>query len=192
MRVFIAVVLLILSLQSLTKADDIRDFQIEGMSIGDSALDYFSKSEIKINSKPYYKNKKYTPVEFNLHKSFQTYYGVDINFLTNDTKSRIEGLKGVIDYRNISMDKCKKQLIDIANDISSLFTNFEKTKLETTIHGADPTGKSKHTDIAFFSPQGDVITVFCTDYSTEIGWMDHLGVNIRTKKFNDFLAIAYK
>ena len=45
MRVFIAVLVLIFSLQSLTKADDIRDFQIEGISIGDSLLDYFSKNE---------------------------------------------------------------------------------------------------------------------------------------------------
>ena len=29
------------------KADDIRDFQIEGMSIGDSLLDYFSEEKIK-------------------------------------------------------------------------------------------------------------------------------------------------
>jgi hypothetical protein len=28
-------------------ADDIRDFQIEGMSIGDSLLNYFSKDQIK-------------------------------------------------------------------------------------------------------------------------------------------------
>ena len=27
--------------------DDIRDFEIEGMSIGDSALDFFSEEEIK-------------------------------------------------------------------------------------------------------------------------------------------------
>ena len=33
--------------QSWTKADDISDFQIEGMSIGDSALVYFSEKEIK-------------------------------------------------------------------------------------------------------------------------------------------------
>jgi len=47
MRVFIAVIVLIFSLQSWTKADDIRDFQIEGISIGDSLLDYFSEEEIK-------------------------------------------------------------------------------------------------------------------------------------------------
>ena len=47
MRVFIAVLVLIFSLQSWTKAEDIRDFQIEGMSIGDSALDFFTKYEIE-------------------------------------------------------------------------------------------------------------------------------------------------
>ena len=47
MRVFIAVLVLIFSFQSWTKADDIRDFEIEGMSIGDSLLDYHSKEIIK-------------------------------------------------------------------------------------------------------------------------------------------------
>ena len=38
-----AVVLVLISgFQSWTKADDIRDFQIEGMSIGDSLLDFYS------------------------------------------------------------------------------------------------------------------------------------------------------
>ena len=40
------ILILTFSFQSLTKADDIRDFEIEGMSIGDSALDYFTKNEI--------------------------------------------------------------------------------------------------------------------------------------------------
>ena len=47
MRIFIAILVLIFSLQSWTKADDIRDFEIEGMSIGDSLLDYVDL--IKIN-----------------------------------------------------------------------------------------------------------------------------------------------
>ena len=37
------------SFQTLSKADDIKDFEIEGMSIGDSLLDYFSKDEIEKN-----------------------------------------------------------------------------------------------------------------------------------------------
>ena len=59
MRVFITVLVLIFSLQSLTKADDISDFQIEGMSIGDSLLDFFTKKEIKKNTWDYFKNKEF-------------------------------------------------------------------------------------------------------------------------------------
>ena len=59
MRVFIAVLVLIFSFQSWTKADDIRDFEIEGMSIGDSLLDYVSKDEIEKNKSYKYSNKKY-------------------------------------------------------------------------------------------------------------------------------------
>ncbi len=42
MRLFLSIIILF-SFQSWTKANDVRDFQIEGMSIGDSALKYFSK-----------------------------------------------------------------------------------------------------------------------------------------------------
>ena len=49
MRVFIAVLVFIFSFQSWTKADDISNFQIEGMSLGDSLLDYMSEDEIKKN-----------------------------------------------------------------------------------------------------------------------------------------------
>jgi len=38
--------LVLFSLQTPSQADDIRDFQIEGMSVGDSLLDYFSEEEI--------------------------------------------------------------------------------------------------------------------------------------------------
>ena len=74
MRVFITVLVLIFSLQSWTRADDISEFEIEGMSIGDSLVDYFSHEEIncKINS---YSDKGY------IYKS-RDYYG--LTFTTTD------------------------------------------------------------------------------------------------------------
>ena len=47
MKRLLFILILIVIFQSPTKADDIRDFQIEGMSIGDSLLDYLKISEIK-------------------------------------------------------------------------------------------------------------------------------------------------
>jgi hypothetical protein len=47
MKRLILILILALSSQSLVMANDIRDFEIEDMSIGDSALDYFTKKRIK-------------------------------------------------------------------------------------------------------------------------------------------------
>ena len=46
MKLFLSLLILIFGLQSWTNVDDIRDFEIEGMSIGDSLLDFMNKSEI--------------------------------------------------------------------------------------------------------------------------------------------------
>ena len=41
------ILILTLSVQTLVKADDIYDLEIEGMSVGDSLLDFFSKKKLK-------------------------------------------------------------------------------------------------------------------------------------------------
>ena len=59
MRIFLTVIVLILSFLSWTKADDIKDFEIEGMTIGESALEYFDEKFIieGINDKNSFKYK---------------------------------------------------------------------------------------------------------------------------------------
>ena len=51
MKKLLGIVVLGLFLITPSQADDIRDFQIEGMSIGDSLLDYMSEKEIKEGSR---------------------------------------------------------------------------------------------------------------------------------------------
>ena len=60
MRIFFIILILIINFQSWTKADDIRDIEIEGMSIGDSALNFFNNQEIENNKKKWFKNNKYS------------------------------------------------------------------------------------------------------------------------------------
>ena len=52
MKKFLLTLILIFSVQSLTNADDIRDFEIEELSIGESALKFFTESELKKNVRP--------------------------------------------------------------------------------------------------------------------------------------------
>ena len=52
--------LILFSFSAPSFADDIRDFQIEGISIGDSLLNYMSEEEIKENVVSVYLDKKFT------------------------------------------------------------------------------------------------------------------------------------
>ena len=51
MKKLLYIIILTFIFQSLTKANDIIDFQIEGMSIGDSLTDYFTKKDIRTEKK---------------------------------------------------------------------------------------------------------------------------------------------
>ena len=55
---FLVFLILCLLLISPARADDIKEFEIEGMSIGDSLLKYMSKSQIETNKYPVIKGGK--------------------------------------------------------------------------------------------------------------------------------------
>ena len=66
MKRLLLILILTLSFQSWAKADDIRDFEIEGISIGDSLLDFYSEEKI-LNKKKggfLYPNKRYFTARF--------------------------------------------------------------------------------------------------------------------------------
>jgi hypothetical protein len=188
MRVFITLLVLIFSFHSLTKADDIFEFEIEGMSIGDSALDYFSEVEIKNNLKNYYTSKKYIPVQNDNMPFFETYDAVDFAYKNNDNNYTIVSLVGVLFYDDNIKD-CYKKMDDITEFLDEIFVNQKKIP-KTTYKHASPLnvdGKSIITDVEYIFKSGDVIVVACYDYSIAQGSQDHLSVAIDTASFDKWL-----
>ena len=181
-----------LSSQSLTKANDsIKDFQIEGMSIGDSALDYFTKSDIINNSKDFYKNKKFTIVQNDFYDFFKLYDAVDYHFKSGDKNYIFHGLSGVLTYANNIKD-CYPKIDEISLMIDRNFSYVEKYEKDTFKHQADNTGKSIVTDVTYKLRDGYII-ILCYDYSEEHGGQDHLSVSIDTTELNKwFINDAYK
>ena len=189
MRVFLSVLILIFSLQSLIKADDIRDFEIEGMSIGDSLLDYFSKNEIKENTENYYdnfKSNKYYVVEIYEHKNFEVYESIQLSLKTNDKNYIIYHIVGLVFYPT-NINHCYDKQKEISNELMYLFKNIEK-KDRTTIHPGDATGKSTVNEINFWFKSGDVAAVDCYDWSEHLDWTDHLRVGMLSNDFNIWLT----
>ena len=90
----ILLTLFVLLFSSSVSADDISDFQIEGMSIGDSLLDYFSKKQIINNKVDYsYKNNDFYAVNFDNLISSETYDGGEVYLKTNDENYIIYHMK---------------------------------------------------------------------------------------------------
>ena len=190
MKKFLAILILIFTLQTPSQADDIQDIQIEGISIGDSALDYFSEEEILNNRAHYFKDKKFTPVEIYSAPFFEVYWKVSFAYKSEDKKYIIERLSGAIDFSN-NIKNCKKEKNKIIKEISTSIGNIKFKDYPDMAHNADPSGKSKISWNTFFFNNGDTISVQCTDYAEETGWNDHLGIELRTKDFDKFLKTAY-
>ena len=92
MKRLLLILILTLSFQTLIKADDIRDFQIEGMSVGDSALDYFTKKELNEYVADYYSSDKFSTSA--LYNNLVKYEYLQLSFKKNDSNYLIQDLSG--------------------------------------------------------------------------------------------------
>jgi len=185
---------------TITKADDIRDFEIEGMSVGDSLLDYFSKDEIEdYLMLDYYTNlpkdysEIYRIVEFKRLPSFKTYTNVTMDFFKKDNEFIIQTISGVLFVNNA--EECHDKQNQIDDELSKVFKNTLRETNQNN-HSFDNSGNSKTKAINYWFDNDDLVTLICTDWSDEItasyGWDDNLALEIKSKEFNNFLVEAYK
>ena len=90
MKKLLVIVVLCLFLITPSQADDARDFEIEGISLGDSALKYFSQEnlETSISNPPNLKNSLYDQSCFDNYRD--TYDRICITYKKNSKKKIIK------------------------------------------------------------------------------------------------------
>ena len=192
MRIFIAVLVLIFSLQSWIKADDISDFEIEGMSIGDSALEIQTKEILELEkNKPdaYYPNsKKFFTVSFNnTIVDLKIYDALQLELKSKDHKYIIYSIMGKIFFKN-NIKECYKKQNEIAKELTKIFNNATRVDKGISNHGWDKSGKSTRKRILFwFEGKDDYIKLVCNDWSDHLKQVDNLGVTINSAEFAKFL-----
>ena len=183
MKKLLGIVVLGLLLSLSAKADDISDFEIEGMSINDTLLQFYNKDEI-INYRytNSYKDDKFLSISIE-SENFKTYEFVDIEYLKEDKNLLIKAISGTIYQSDI--EDCYKKMETIGDELSSLFSSAKVSSGEHA-HMADPSGKSTVRDITFDLANGSIL-VQCYDYnSSEIG-SDNLTLSIWSKTFVEYL-----
>ena len=120
MKRLLLILILILSYQSLVNAQDIGEFKVEGMSVGESLLKFMSKKDIKKNDLKYYSNNsKFFTTNYNW--KLNTYDVVEIMIKRNDSNYIIHTIRGGIFVKDLN--KCLVKRDKMINDIRSLFKN---------------------------------------------------------------------
>ena len=190
MRLFLALLVLIFNLQSLSKADDIRDFEIDGMSLGDNLLNYFTKNEIINNLAQYYNDNEYSVTE--LDSINPDYFLIQVHYKKEGKKFTIYALDGLFKIENTQ--QCINKKNNIADDMSSVFKNTDRVD---SPNAKMASGHGLMPNIKFFFDTGDFAEVTCYDYNKqtedERGWVDHGRVSLATKKLSSWIINkAYK
>jgi hypothetical protein len=194
MKKLLLILILSSSLQSSTAADDISDFEIEGISVGESALEYFSVKEIKSAHKNEYKDDAFYDIEIYNHKLLENYKNLQLSFKKNDKNYIIYSIVGFNFYKK-NIQECLNKVDEVSKEISNIIKNTRKISNYKS-HAADPSGKSKNKQIIFIHETGS-ITLECYDWSDEItkkdGWVDNFGVSISLKEYDTWITYkAYK
>ena len=193
MKILFLTIVLTFIIQPLSKADDIRDFQIEGMSIGDSLLNYMTINEIQSNKRNYVPNtSKYYVTSFNNLKKYDT---LDIYLKRNDNKYIVRSLIGFV---FLDFQKCKIKLDSVSKEIDQLFSNIKKVDLGLVNHNYDKTGNSKEYQITYLinnDYDDDHIRIQCTDWSSKItkekNWGDSFNIGAYSKEILKWFRDGY-
>ena len=159
-------------------ADDIRDFQIEELAIGDSLLNIFSKEEIDSIEPTYYPDsRKFHDLPIVSHK-FKDYDQVSFGLKRDDEKYIIYSLSGDLYYEN-DFKNCMKKKEEILKEATSLFTKQKRSDYRYVYSEIDD-GKSFSETTDFIFKDKSRLRIYCTDWTLETE---------RKREFSDMLSV---
>ena len=167
---------------SLVFADDISDFEIERISIGDSLLDYFN--EKKINENIYYYPNDDEFVRRGIFIKSEKYDWLNIHTKKIDKEYIVKAIAGMKSFEK-NIEDCYPEKDLIVKEVSKLFKEIEKKTFEKRSHVID--SKSYTTDVYFFFKDGSYAMISCYDWSLESNTTDSLWVSVNHIEFVNWL-----
>ena len=183
MRIFITVIVLIFSFQSWSKADDIRDLEIEGIGIGDSLLKYMTLEAILKDLEYIYPDDGFWAVTFKPTYDFENYDNVLVHGKKNDSDYLIYSITA--DIYNSNVEDCLNKKKKISKDVKSNFS-FISSKDTSGKHEGD-SGTKTYSTYFFFNLKNESIRVACYDWSKESGHPKTTKVSLYSSEFIHWL-----
>ena len=189
MKYILITFLIFLKLISLSKADDISEFEIGSFSVGQSLLDYKDKNQLKnFISSEQYPNQKYIIYDADLISDDENYNYMTVTTKKDDNQYIITSVAGIINYEEL--DQCLEMKKEIRNSIEQIikYDDFEETEFASN---RDKTGKSIIYGVQYYLkpyPSTESINVNCYHFSKETSKLPrNLKVSANTHEYSQFL-----
>ena len=181
-----------MSFQNLSLADDMKNFQIEGISIGDSALDHFTEAQLEDNEQGWH-NYNYNEYSTSFVPGKGIYDWFLVSYKSNDYSFKIEALVAGLEKKNYNNKECNNKLDAVALNMSELLKNTKQKNKKIYELTADAsrtypyTGKSIVTSISFDFPDDGKIILSCYNMDKEANQNDSFRINVRSRLFVNYL-----
>ena len=194
MKKLVAIIVLGLLWCNTTQADDIRAFEIEGLSVGDSLLTLANKEKIKkaIQDRQY-PNDKFLIYNLEMLVDLKIYDYGTVSTKKNDSNYIITNISGIVRYNKL--DECLKLKDEIQTDIEKIFKSVNKQETNFASR-QDETGNSKVYGVQNYLkpyPSDEAITINCYHFTPESGIERTLKVSVNTHEYAYFIINeAYK
>ena len=197
MKLFLSVIILIFGFQSWTKADDVSEFEIEGMSIGESLLNFMSEKQItealESEKAYFYENKFVTISSWDNRDKYETYDNVGIILKQDDSTYKIYGLEGLLINQDGNIDDCYKKQESIAKEI--LIVTGDKYNLKRWFLEKNRKTKEqlavKYLDFEIIDSDRKPISIVCFDINRSGDKYTRLVVAVDSEEFDKYLDTVY-
>ena len=194
MKKFVTIIILNLFFVTPSHADDIRDFEIEGLSVGDSLLTLANKEKIKKALSDYqYPNDKFLIYNLEMLVDLKIYDYGTVTTKKNDNNYIVTNIAGVFRYNKL--DECLKLKDEIQTDIEKIFKSVNKQETNFASR-QDKTGNSKIYGVQNYLkpyPSDESISINCYHFTSESGIERALKVAVNPHEYAYFIINeAYK
>ena len=205
MKKVLGIVFLGLLLNTSAHSDNIKDFKIENISIGNSALDFFNETELE-NGELDWHNYSYKEYSTSLLSGKGIYDWFKISYKSDDDNFIIEGIVGIVVKKKYEDIQCNNELDAAALNILELYKNIKQRKKKSYKVAYNPrkifqepsqSGKSIATSISFDFKDGGKIILSCYDMDKvtnqidspikDINQFDTFRIDIRSKILINYL-----
>ena len=185
MKIYFFIFVLLINLQSWSKADEISEFEIEGISVGDSLLNFTTVDYIKNNFGKWYDDKYHQLI---LNDNFLHYEDVLVSFKPTDKNFTIVSVSGSINY-GTKINECYLEQKKVDTIFLEIFPNADRRVdiLEKGSYGAE-NGDTNSKQIVYDFVGGTAV-IDCLDWDQKFKpkYKDRILISIDNEEFRSWL-----